>query len=191
MGRLYKNNYKLTAGKSPTPPDETGEVLLYPSAGGLASGDFIAGDNITLVSSGTGANEKLVISSTGGLASGDFIAGDNITLVSSGTGANERLVISSTTAAAVVVLGSGTSNGWEVASSQYYFGVSGSTSGNLISTPTIGQQHIIKDMAGTAGVSPIVVNGNGNTIDGAVTQTISSNYQSISLIFNGLEWSII
>ncbi len=57
--------------------------------------------------------------------------------------------------------------------------------------PILGQQHIIKDISGTAAASNIVVDGSGNTIDGQNTTTLNNNYQSVTLIFGPTEWNII
>lgn len=51
----------------------------------------------------------------------------------------------------------------------------------------------VKDKRGTAGgVSPITLSTTGGqTIDGAASATISSNYGSLTLVFEGTEWSIL
>lgn len=61
---------------------------------------------------------------------------------------------------------------------------------NLIAGPGPGGLAIIKDDVGTAGASNITVNGNGKNIDGAATKVISTNYGSLSLIYNGTQHNI-
>ena len=56
----------------------------------------------------------------------------------------------------------------------------------------VGQTHIVKDIDGIAGTSPITINGNGNTIDGQSTFQLASDWEAIILIFGPkLEWNII
>ena len=54
-----------------------------------------------------------------------------------------------------------------------------------------GEIHTIKDASGAAGTNNITVSGNGNTIDGAATQTINTNYGKLTLAWNETEWSIV
>lgn len=62
---------------------------------------------------------------------------------------------------------------------------------NLNSSPNTGQNIIVKDVNGNALINNVTVNGNGNNIDGSASFTINTNYQSVTLIFNGTEWSVI
>lgn len=53
-------------------------------------------------------------------------------------------------------------------------------------------QHItIKDFNGNASINNIVVDGNGNNIDGNSIFTMNSNYGNLDLLWNGTSWSII
>ena len=61
----------------------------------------------------------------------------------------------------------------------------------LPAAPYNGERHMIKDMAGNAGTYNITVSGNGNYIDGALTQIISFNYGAITVEWNGSNWSIV
>lgn len=60
----------------------------------------------------------------------------------------------------------------------------------LTATPVIGEKHTIKDIAGGAATFNITIDGNGNNIDGISSQTISTNYGSLTVVFT-TEWSII
>jgi len=63
---------------------------------------------------------------------------------------------------------------------------------NLPNNPRIGQLHYIKDIFGTAGVSPINVYGSGGaTIDSASYKAINTAYSSLSVYWNGSEWKTI
>lgn len=69
---------------------------------------------------------------------------------------------------------------------------SGTVQANLPGVPASGQRHLLKDAAGVAGASPIVVSGlNSIDIDGAATQSIAANYGSLEFIYGGIEWHII
>lgn len=62
---------------------------------------------------------------------------------------------------------------------------------NLPAAPTSGTALIIKDVNGLAATHNITIDGNGANIDGAATQSMSSNFESVSVVFNGTVWSII
>lgn len=61
----------------------------------------------------------------------------------------------------------------------------------LPANPVTGQTYIIKDVSGTAQAFPITVTAIGHTIDGSASATINTNYGSITLVFNGTDWSIV
>ena len=55
----------------------------------------------------------------------------------------------------------------------------------------LGTVYIIKDCSGVASpVSPITIQGTGQNVDSG-TATIDSPYGSITVIFNGVDWSIV
>jgi len=58
----------------------------------------------------------------------------------------------------------------------------------LPATPTAGQTVTIKDMLGNASTYPIVVAGNGKTIEGAASLVINYNYSWLDLIYTGVQW---
>jgi len=60
-----------------------------------------------------------------------------------------------------------------------------------LASPTTGQQHIIKDTVGSAAANNITVTPSGKNIDGAASYVINSNYASITIVYNGTEWSVI
>lgn len=58
-------------------------------------------------------------------------------------------------------------------------------------SPT-GTVFIIKDISGAASTNPITVTASGGAlIDGSASALINTDYGSITLVFNGTEWSIV
>ena len=60
-----------------------------------------------------------------------------------------------------------------------------------LASPVTGQRHIIKDTAGLAGTNNITVTPSGKNIDGGASFAINTNYGSITIVYNGVDWSII
>ncbi len=80
----------------------------------------------------------------------------------------------------------------------YYIGKTGITGGGdtvtlpAVATAAVGKVYIIKDESGTAGTNNITIDGNGaETIDGAATKVINTNFGSATLICSGAAWFII
>jgi hypothetical protein len=71
-----------------------------------------------------------------------------------------------------------------------YVGSSGTTTYNLFATPEIGQEFTISDIIGIAGVTPITINGNGNSILGDTSALINTNYGSVTFLYNGNNWVV-
>ncbi len=69
--------------------------------------------------------------------------------------------------------------------------LSGSITVTLPASPFLGDTYTVKDATGTASANHIQVNGNGNTIDGASTNTISTDYGALVVTFTGSSWSIV
>jgi hypothetical protein len=82
---------------------------------------------------------------------------------------------------------------YDVQAGDYFLGVdvAAPATVNLPPTPTTGQVLIIKDIDGDANTNNITVSGNGNTIDGAATYVLNTDYASITLVFNGTEWNVV
>jgi hypothetical protein len=62
-----------------------------------------------------------------------------------------------------------------------------------ITLPTgiLGTVYVVKDCDGDADTNNITIQGTGGQLVDGSTATINSPYGSISLIFNGTEWSIV
>lgn len=61
----------------------------------------------------------------------------------------------------------------------------------LPANPQTGKVYIIKDVSGTAFTDPITITAVGHNIDGSASAIIDTNYGSITLVFDGVEWSIV
>ena len=57
--------------------------------------------------------------------------------------------------------------------------------------PFISEVHNIKDINGHATINNITINGNGHNIDNEISYIINTDFQSISIVFNGTSWSIV
>jgi hypothetical protein len=60
-----------------------------------------------------------------------------------------------------------------------------------MAAPVTGTLYIIKDTVGSAATFNITITPSGKNIDGAASYVINSNYGSITIVYNGAEWSII
>ncbi len=90
-------------------------------------------------------------------------------------------------------IASGTTSTFVVSADIYYNPVTSAVTGVILPTsPVSGQQHVIKDIDGTAGsVNITIIPGGGLTIDGAPSQILVNNYESTTLIFGPTEWNVI
>ncbi len=135
-----------------------------------------------------GTTGKLITDTLVTIASGGNLTVGGNTLISGdltvlGNIINSGLVITS--------VASGTTSIFNI-TNNIFNAITAATTGVILPTsPILGQQHIIKDIDGVAGTSPITVNGNGNTIDGSTTLVLSSDYEASTLIFGPTEWNII
>lgn len=62
---------------------------------------------------------------------------------------------------------------------------------NLMATPTTGTVLVIKDNVGSAASNNITVTPAAGNIDGSSSYVMSTNYQSITLVYNSVQWNII
>lgn len=85
---------------------------------------------------------------------------------------------------------------YTLTSSDYIIGVTDTSAARVMSlpaAPSTGQVFVIKDQSGAAsnGNLSVDVTGGVVTIDGATSYVISSNYGSITVYFNGTNYSVI
>jgi hypothetical protein len=60
-----------------------------------------------------------------------------------------------------------------------------------LAAPVTGTMYIIKDSVGSAASNNITITPSGQNIDGAASALINTNYGSMSIVYNGTEWSIV
>lgn len=69
--------------------------------------------------------------------------------------------------------------------------VGAATTLNLPANPSIGDYYTIKDGKGDAGANNITVTPAAGNIDGGGTYVMNTNYQSVTVVYNGTQWNII
>jgi fibronectin-binding autotransporter adhesin len=90
-----------------------------------------------------------------------------------------------------------TTTAYTITGSDYLVGVGSRAAPITLTLPDVAnagsaQMYIIKDEGGTAAVGSIVLDGSGTqTIDGATTYTISTNYNSVTVYNAGTAWYVI
>jgi hypothetical protein len=83
---------------------------------------------------------------------------------------------------------------YTVLASDAYIGVDNSANAVTVNLPagTTGRKITIYDYAGTASLGTITINrASTNTINGSTSTTLTTNYQSVTLLFTGGNWTII
>ena len=77
--------------------------------------------------------------------------------------------------------------------SDYFLCVDTSTTPVTITVPIgiLGTVYVIKDCSGDANTNNITIQGTGGQLVDGSTAIINTPYGSLSLIFNGTEWSIV
>jgi len=82
-------------------------------------------------------------------------------------------------------------NTYNATADEYFLGVI-ADGGSVVTLPsgTVGKVFIIKDSLGTASTNSIVVQATGSTIDSQGVYILDSDWASIGLIYNGIEWNV-
>lgn len=90
----------------------------------------------------------------------------------------------------VVILSILTTTPFTATSATHYIHCSGTSAISIFlpTSPKLNQIIVIADAKGNAGANNITINGNGKKINGLTTILISSNYGSISFVYNGVNW---
>jgi hypothetical protein len=60
-----------------------------------------------------------------------------------------------------------------------------------LASPVTGTKYVIKDGTGLAGTNNITITPSGKNIDGSSSYVIANNYGSLTIVFNGTQWSVI
>ena len=187
-----------TNGLVPDPGTETGLFLKddgtwgAPSGGGMVSGisknsgsnvnaanrsvlNFIEGTGITLtITDDAGGDEvDITIASTSGGGSGNSdLVVTNVDL----TVTSPHVAVETANRTDIIVITA----------------FDGGDDVTLPASPTTGHVFHIKDDTGTAaGGKRVNILGNGNNIDGSSTQDLKTNYENMTIVFNGTQWNRI
>lgn len=137
-------------------------------------------------------------------------SGTNITFVSGNVPASGEEIVASVELAPLVGTNAVTSNtassltptitvvtsgsSYTILSTDYAVVVtktSGSATGLSLPAGSLGKSFVIKDGKGDAGTNNITISPASGTIDGQSTFVIRSNYDSVTLVYNGTEWNVI
>lgn len=83
-----------------------------------------------------------------------------------------------------------------ILTTDYYIGCNSSSGTITLTLPSIatvpsGQEFVVKDEGGQAGVNNITVDGNGSLIDGNSTFALKAPYEGIRCVSRGSFWAII
>ena len=86
-----------------------------------------------------------------------------------------------------------TTETYDILPTDYFLCVDTATFAVTLNLPTgkLGTVYIMKDCSGNADVNPITINGSGGQLVDGSSATINTPFGSVSLIFNGSEWSIV
>jgi hypothetical protein len=81
-----------------------------------------------------------------------------------------------------------------VTSGEYFIGIANQvpaiTTITMPAEPVENEKHFVKDVLGVAQSYNIIINGNGNNIDGAATYVMNTNFAGVFLFWNGTTWSL-
>lgn len=201
MGRQYKENWKRLTNQIlpktvPTALEDKDVVRVEDLAPGGALNN-VSGPTSSIndsIARFVGVSGEIITDSLVIIDDSGNLSVEGNTLIS-----GDLTVLGNTNLSGLINIGptifnvsSGISPTINIANSSYFTAVSsGTTDINMPPNPVTGQEHVIKDISGTAGTTPITINGSGNTIDGTATQQIATNYGAMKLILGPLEWNII
>jgi hypothetical protein len=181
----------VTTGAGRNTTSNTAGQGLTVNAGGATSGSTDKnGGDLTLkggVATGTGtSNVRLQACPAGSTGTSDGTVVDR--LVATGTGIEVSGSIKVTRTATAIT--------YTALTTDYLIAVTSTASARTINLPTAasmtGRVYVIKDESGAAGTNNITIDGNASeTIDGATTLVISSNYGTATIYSNGTAWFTI
>ena len=132
-------------------------------------------------------------SSAGPTTFSTITAGSNVTV----TNGHNSITIAANTGAIVYnyVSTNDAASPYTVAATNYYIGVdssAGVVSILLPNAPTTGRAIVVKDKTGSAATNNITITtvGGAVLIDGATSFVMNTNYEAVSVLFNGVSWEV-
>lgn len=86
-----------------------------------------------------------------------------------------------------------TTETYDILPTDYFLCVDTATFAVTLTLPTgkLGVVYVIKDCSGNSDTNPITINGSGGQLVDGGSASVNTPYGSISVIFNGTEWSIV
>lgn len=194
--------FKITTDPSGTVTPSTGTTVLDITSGGQVSfpaatltenGVMIVGASGLLESLGVATNGQIPIGSTGANpVLSTITAGTNTSI----TNAAGSITINSGGAGQTVSITAldNTDSPYTVLSTDYHMSCD-TTAGVLVvdlpNAPATGTSYVVKDLSGTADTNNITISTAGaETIDGAATFVMNTEYESVNLLYNGSSWEI-
>lgn len=182
------------------PSTTTINQILYSSAANTVSGLATANRGV-LTTGATGipvitalaTDGQLIIGSTAGVpAAATLTAGTGISITN---GSNSITVATSGTVTLTVTSVNNAASPYTVLTTDQFLAVNtsgGAVTIRLPNAPSRGRVFYIKDSNGTAATSNITVTtvGGAVNIDGATSYVMATNYQSISVIFDGSAYEV-
>jgi hypothetical protein len=173
-----------------SPLNANTQNLIFPNASIVSSGNtvqvvFPADSGGTIVGPGSSTDNALVRwDGTAGVViqNSNAILTDAGDLTLAGDVTAERVIQPQVTT---------TASYQEIADTQYAVLASGTDTLILPPSPLVGQTHVVKDISGAASTNNITVFASGSNVDGGASTTLVNDYESLTFIWNGAEWSII
>jgi len=196
--------FKITTDAAATVTPSGGTTLMDITSGGEVSfpaatltenGLMLVGASGLLESLGVATNGQIPIGSTGAnpvlstITAGTNISITNgagsITINSGGSGSGQIVNVTAL---------DNTDSPYTVLSTDYYMScdtTAGVLTVTLPNAPTTGTVYVVKDAAGTADSFNITIGTAGaETIDGAATFVMNTEYEAVNLLYNGSSWEI-
>jgi hypothetical protein len=177
----------------------TAITTLYSSNTGkitLNGNNFFPVSNNTMVLGKTGFFYASVLSTNVVVGPGDLQTSDNLRVSGSGMFSGPVTASAGMMISGSVVFGRTAVNdtNYTVVTKDFLVGYTNLTAGRVVTLPTavspVGRRIIIKDESGAAGTSNITITGSvsGQSIDGATSKIINTNYGSVAVYNDGSNW---
>jgi len=196
-GLIVKGNVSFGSSSAPSLFNVGTSNQFQVNSSGIVTAGIWEGSVVGVSWGGTGLNGStapngsLLIGNGTGYSLNTLSPGSNISI----TNGSGMITISADTASQVVNYTAVSAGTYTVAATDYYLSCDpsgGSVTLDFPNAPTSGRIWVVKDRTGWAATNHILVTTLGGTvtIDSLTTYTMSTDYQSIELIFNGTSYEV-